>query len=327
MRETLRDIYDTLGRQIENIALERIVSSPGLTGVKLSNGTGGLCSTHRESCEEADPPAKDVRLPAPTGKSREKKIIDCINDAFGSIPSRKAVGMAIVNALSATCSRLVAPVGYEVRREIGFLSRAVLHDAAYTVVSGVLEPVVSSLRKAGTSFGVLGAGRASRKEDLAEWYIPPAMVSKRVGQADLLILAGTTLMDDGLEYLLSLRKREARVYVSGPAATMLPGAFFRRGVSALHGLVVTDPDTALDAIAGSAWDYILFGKGTEKVVMQPVPGKQERAAEKRQETVTTGRRPFHVSPERRRPGAETDASHRADGRYGYGVTRADGCKP
>jgi uncharacterized protein (DUF4213/DUF364 family) len=121
------------------------------------------------------------------------------------------------------------------------------------------------------------------------------MVTKRVRRADLLILAGTTLMDDSLEYLLSLRKQGAGVFVSGPAVSMLPTAFFRRGVSALHALMITDPDAVLDAIAGSGWDSILFGKGAQRVVIQPGQTRPERMAPQRYEGKRSGERALLAS--------------------------------
>ncbi len=49
---------------------------------------------------------------------------------------------------------------------------------------------------------------------------------------------------------------------------MLPEAFFRRGVSALGGILVTDADRILDVIAEAGSGYHFFGKGAERIIIQ-----------------------------------------------------------
>ena len=53
----------------------------------------------------------------------------------------------------------------------------------------------------------------------------------------------------------------------GPTASMLPDAFFRRGVTVIGGVVVTDADRVLNVIAEAGSGYHFFGKGAEKVVI------------------------------------------------------------
>ena len=49
----------------------------------------------------------------------------------------------------------------------------------------------------------------------------------------------------------------------GPTASMLPDAFFRRGVYAVGGVRVTDPDPLLDILAEGGSGYHFFGKYAE----------------------------------------------------------------
>ncbi|HOC46085.1 MAG TPA: DUF364 domain-containing protein, partial [Syntrophorhabdaceae bacterium] len=70
--------------------------------------------------------------------------------------------------------------------------------------------------------------------------------------------------------LLRMRRREARAVVVGPTVSMLPYAFFRRGVNAMGGILVTDADSVLDVLAEGGSGYHFFGKGADRIVIEPV---------------------------------------------------------
>jgi hypothetical protein len=50
LRETLCEIREMLGDTMEALTVERVVIGLFFTGVKLSNGTGGLCFTPVKAC-------------------------------------------------------------------------------------------------------------------------------------------------------------------------------------------------------------------------------------------------------------------------------------
>lgn len=84
----------------------------------------------------------------------------------------------------------------------------------------------------------------------------------------MLVVTGTTLINNTLEPLLALARPGASVVVVGPTASMLPGAFFRRGVTLLGGDRVTRPDELLDTIAEDGSGYHFFGKSAEKTIVR-----------------------------------------------------------
>jgi len=101
------------------------------------------------------------------------------------------------------------------------------------------------------------------------YYIHPELAAEKVSRADLLIVAGTTLINDMLEGLLHQRKPDAQVVAVGPTASGLPDAFLRRGVNVLGGVMVIEPDRVLDWIAEGGSGYHFFEKAADRIVRQP----------------------------------------------------------
>lgn len=100
------------------------------------------------------------------------------------------------------------------------------------------------------------------------YYLPADRASDCVPDADLLVITGVTILNGTLPGLLQMAKPGAEILVTGPTASMLPDAFFRRGVTLLGGIQVTKPDELLDIISEGGSGYHFFGKYAERTVIR-----------------------------------------------------------
>jgi uncharacterized protein (DUF4213/DUF364 family) len=83
----------------------------------------------------------------------------------------------------------------------------------------------------------------------------------------VLLITGTTLINDTLEELLALAKPAARVTMVGPTVSLLPDAFLRRGADILGTVRITDPGAFLDMLAEGGSGYHFLGRTAQKVVL------------------------------------------------------------
>lgn len=87
---------------------------------------------------------------------------------------------------------------------------------------------------------------ATLKPDELAHFRPDEDAGQVLPGADVVLITGTTLLNDTLENLLTLCHPNARVVVVvGPTAGLYPDAFLRRGVDVLDGVRVTAPDAFL----------------------------------------------------------------------------------
>ena len=73
-----------------------------------------------------------------------------------------------------------------------------------------------------------------------------------------MIITGASISNGTIDDLLSWTRPGARVIVTGPTASILPDALFKRNASIVSGVQVTDPDLALDLLAEGVGAYHLF---------------------------------------------------------------------
>jgi uncharacterized protein (DUF4213/DUF364 family) len=268
LTETIAAVTDILGRELDDIRLERAVIGLFFTGVKLTTGHTGACATPIKSIPEAVCcPSSAMAMPFP-GKIKGKPARDAIREAFSDHGIRRGVGIATVNALAELCwERRPHPL-VELRRGVDAFDVNVFRPDDQTVLVGAFVPFLKELKRRKQKFLVLEKDPDTLKAEEMPFFRPAKMAREVVPMADVLLVTGTTLLNDTLEDLLSWARPQARVTVVGPTVGLLPHAFLARGADILGGVKITRPDEFLDLLAEGGSGYHFFGRVAEKVVLQ-----------------------------------------------------------
>lgn len=270
LRESVEHVKKILGEEYYSITVDRAVIGLFFSGVKISSGHGGLCFTPiKEIPQAVCCPSSAAAMPL-SGRLSGRKVSSYIDDIFGGNILRKTLGIAALNALSTLCWDKVGTKGCELVKGVDAFDEVELTKGDKVVVVGALTPILKRLIKEEIDFRVLEMDSSTLKEHELPFYSPPSEADKYIPNADLLVITGVTLINNTLEGLLSLVKKGAKVIVTGPTASMLPDAFFKRGVTVLGGIIVTKPDEVLDVISEAGSGYHFFGKSAERLVIRDI---------------------------------------------------------
>ncbi|EGB15610.1 hypothetical protein DND132_2407 [Pseudodesulfovibrio mercurii] len=267
LAETITSIKAALGPRLDDIAVERVVVGIFFTGVKLTNGQGGLCFTPIKTIPEAVCCPSSARAMPNSGNLAGTPAAKIIDHMFSGNAMRRAIGIAVMNALSNTIWADRAPGDYVIRHNADPLDNYAYPEGGKAVVVGALVPYLKMLKQGNRDFSILEKDIRTLKPDEMDHFVPAEHAMEKVAEADLLIITGTTLINDTLEDLLATAKPSADVIVVGPTASMLPEAFFSRGVNAIGGVMATDPDRLLEVLGEGGSGYHFFGKSADRVVI------------------------------------------------------------
>ena len=278
LRETFAAIADILGPEAERLTVERAVIGLFFTGVKLSNGTTGACATPIKTIPEAVCcPSSAMAMPFP-GKLAGRPALDLAREALGPNGIRRAVGIAAMNALADTCWHRRPHPETELRLGVDAFDATIIEPDDKVVVVGAFVPFLRELRRRRQPFLVLEQDPATLKADELPFFRPAEQAETVVPEADVLLITGTTLINDTLEQLLALARPTARVTMVGPTVSLLPDAFLRRGADILGTVRITMPDRFLDTLAEGGSGYHFLGRSAQKVVLVRRTGAQAKAA-------------------------------------------------
>lgn len=267
LAETITGIRSLLGAEMNDITVERVVIGLFFTGVKLSDGSGGICFTPvKEIPEAVCCPSSASAMPS-SGKLKGQPVSYFLDKLAHDRPLEKAMSIAVLNALSASCWRKAPPEDYHVEFGTDPVDGLEIPEDALVVVIGALVPYLKMLKARKQPFHILEKDTRTLKPEEIPYFVPPERANEVISRADFLIVTGTTVLNDTLEGILNQVRPGAEVVLVGPTASMLPEAFFRRGVRAIGSIAVTDPDALLDILAEAGSGYHFYGKSAERLVV------------------------------------------------------------
>ena len=269
LRETVGMIVDAFGSDLEMIKIERAVFGLFFSGVKLSTGHGGVCYTPVKEMPEAVCCPSSARAMPLSGRLKGRTAAEFLEYIFDKNILKRTLGIAALNALSTLYWQLKPPTDYTIRYGYNAFDDVDPRRYDCSVVVGALVPMLKKLISADADFAVMEMDSRTLKGKELDHYLPPSEADKCVPKADLMVITGVTVLNDTLPGLLELRKPGAEIIVTGPTVSMLPDAFFKRGVTSLGGIVVTKPDELLDLLCEGGSGYHFFGKYAEQTVVRP----------------------------------------------------------
>jgi uncharacterized protein (DUF4213/DUF364 family) len=267
LRETLTAIPEILGSELDGLTVERAVIGLFFTGVKLSNGIAGTCATPIKTIPEAVCcPSSAMAMPFP-GKLRGRPALDLAEEALSDHGIRRALGIAAMNALADTCWRRRPYPEAELRLGIDAFDATEMRPGDNVVVVGAFVPFLRELKRRRQPFLVLEQDPATLKPEELPFFRPAEQAAAVVPGADVLLITGTTLLNNTLEELLRLARPTSRVTMVGPTVSLLPDPFLRRGADILGTVRITAPDELLDTLAEGGSGYHFLGRSAQKVVL------------------------------------------------------------
>jgi uncharacterized protein (DUF4213/DUF364 family) len=258
--------------KLDGLVVERAVLGLFFTGVKLNNGSGGLCATPVKEIPEAVCCPSSLKVMPLSGSLRGRPAHEYLDDLSSTNILKKTLGIAVLNALSAEYWLNGETDDYELSIGADAFDEISIDITKKTVVVGALVPLLKKLIAAKAPFTVLEKDPATLKPYEMPFYLSADRAAEVVPAADILVITGTTLLNGTLPGLLEMAKHGAEIVVAGPTASMLPDAFFRRGVTVLGGVLVTKADEALDVISEGGSGYHFFNKSAERLVVRRKQG-------------------------------------------------------
>jgi uncharacterized protein (DUF4213/DUF364 family) len=261
LEETADILGRLLGTEADEIAIEGIVIGVFFTGVKLSDGSGGVAYTptvelhdgSRSSKTAADRPA-----PLPLRGMRVREVLG----RGGSVMS-DLVRLVVMNALS---SRFVARGRYNVIYDTDAFDLLDPGRLGKVGMVGAIAPFLKRLKSIpGVDLSIIEKKPESLKAGDMRFYVPEGDVPAILSSCDTVIITGAAVSNGTIEGLLGHTRAGAMVVVTGPTVSFLPDVLFNKNVTIVSGVEVTDADAALDMLSEGVEVYHLFKRCLRKM--------------------------------------------------------------
>ncbi len=269
LTETIAALRERLPVPLSDITLEGVVVGVFFTGVKLSNGYGGICFTPVELIPQAVCCTTAASAMPYCGRMKGVNVEEILTHCSSPAPLVRAVIISVVNALSSWLFQTSPEGTYRVERDTDAFDLVdIVEPSRPVVVVGALWPVVHRLKSRGASYRIFELNRDALKEEELPYFVPPEGQDAALAQAGGVVMTGATLVTGTTEDLLSRIPAGIPVIIGGPSVSMIPDILFLRGVSAMGGIIVSDPDALLETIMQGGSGYHFFDKYAHKFTIR-----------------------------------------------------------
>jgi len=204
LAETIAAADQILGSDLDRITVERAVVGLFFTGVALSCGTTGACVTPQKSTLEPSCCPSSPAMVAFPDPLRGRPARELLAEAASPHPLRRAVGVAVLNALAESCWQRRPHPGVELLGGIDAFDAAAIAPGEHVVLVGAFIPFLRALKRLGQDYTLLERDSAMLKPEELPHFRPAAEAIAVVPRGDVVLITGSTLLNDTLDELLSL---------------------------------------------------------------------------------------------------------------------------
>jgi uncharacterized protein (DUF4213/DUF364 family) len=252
---------------LEEIRIDDLVIGIFFTGVKLSTGHAGVAFTPIGEIPEAVCcPTSAARMPQ-AGSLEGSPVSEIIQYSLDSNVLKSAIGVATLNALSAIIFESEDGREYQMVKDAdGF---DLLNIQPYETVSliGAFGPYIKRLKTMGNPFFIIEKNPQTLRLDEMKYFKPESEMRDALEKSSVVVMTGTAIVNHTIDHILSLLRNGIRAGIIGPTASMIPDAFFRRGVGIVAGVRISNPNLMIKVLKQGGSAYHLLKGCSEKIVL------------------------------------------------------------
>lgn len=235
------------------------------TAAQLSSGHTGVAFTPRDLSDTVCCPRSAAVAP-PSGRLAGQDAWTLADYALSTVPLRRAVGVAVLNALSALAMERHGVLGGRLLLGMDALEAAKVSAKDEVAMVGGFIPFIKALKGKVANLWVVDKHPEALKPDELPFWRPPEQAIETLSKASVVIITGSSLVEGGIEALLEAASAARRIILAGPTASPWPPTFFARGVHVLGGIRVLDGSRMLQIVSEGGSGYF-FQREAEKVCM------------------------------------------------------------
>jgi uncharacterized protein (DUF4213/DUF364 family) len=265
MMSVVQACLEDLGRLLadEDAVVSEVRIGVFYTAARLGSGHTGVAFTPRDLADTVCCPRSAAAAP-PAGRMGGLRALDLAGDSLSRSPLRRAVGVAVLNALSARAMDRYGTPGGRVIAGMDALDAARIERDDRVAMVGSFAPFIKALKGHGERLSVVDRHPEALKADERRHWVPAERAADVLALARIVILTGSALVEGGVDDLLASCRQARQVVLAGPTASPWPRPFFERGVTVLGGIRVLDGSRMLVLVSEGGSGYF-FDAIAEKV--------------------------------------------------------------
>jgi uncharacterized protein (DUF4213/DUF364 family) len=263
--ETIAMLEEKYPVLLKETSVADLVIGIFFTGVKLSSGHGGVAFTPAAEIPEAVCcPTSAARMPQ-AGHLDGRPTSELIRYALDRNVLKSAIGIAVLNAVSQSAMESDHRANYSVVKDADGFDILNVRNNDRVALIGAFTPYIRRLREMGNPFFIVEKNPRALKPDEMDLFRPESDLTETLERSDVIIMTGTAIVNHTIDAILTSVSKGKRTAIIGPTASMIPDAFFRRGVDVMAGVRILNADLMIKVLKQGGSAYHLLRQCSGKI--------------------------------------------------------------
>jgi uncharacterized protein (DUF4213/DUF364 family) len=178
---------------------------------------------------------------------------------------KSAIGVAAVNAISQWIIESEAENEYQIVKERDGFDLLEIQPGETVSLIGAFGPYIRRLKRMGNPFFIIEKNPQTLRPDEMKNFKPETGMASALEKSEVVVITGTAIVNHTIDPILSHRRGRQRTAIIGPTASMIPNAFFKRGVDIMAGVRIIEPDLMIKILKQGGSAYHLLKECSEKI--------------------------------------------------------------
>jgi len=263
--ETIDIIQEKRPTLLQEVFVDDLVIGVFFTGVKLSTGHAGVAFTPISEIPEAVCcPTTAARMPQ-AGNLEGRPVSEILKYSTDANVLKSAIGVATLNAVSQWIIDSSHGTKFQMVKDVdGFDFLKIQPEETISLI-GAFGPYIRRLKMMGNPFFIVEKNPQTLRPDEMKYFKPETEMSSAIQKSDAIIITGTAIVNHTIDAILSFVTNGKRTAIVGPTASMMPDAFFKRGVNVMAGVRILDSNLMIKILKQGGSAYHLLRECSEKI--------------------------------------------------------------
>ena len=269
MVSVIGETMEVIGRKYPDLLqqgwVDDLVIGVFFTGVKISSGHAGVAFTPIGEIPEAVCcPTTAARMPQ-AGKLERKPLSEILPYSLDGNVLKSAIGIAALNALSQSILESGRGQEYRVVKDADGFDLLEIRPHETVSLIGAFGPYIRRLKTMGNPFFIIEKNPQTLRPEEMKYFRPPSEMTTTLKKSDAIIITGTAIVNHTIDAILSSIGIGKRTGIIGPTASMIPDAFFKRGVQVMAGIQIKEPEGMIKILKQGGSGYHLLQECSGKI--------------------------------------------------------------
>jgi uncharacterized protein len=267
LEETYRLLKTKYFNQIEDLTISDVRIGVFLSAVLLSDGSCGVSSTITDTYVPCDKKSRDFGDFSPL-KIRGQKVLSLFEmDKKSNLTD--TLKTAVLNAIS---SKIISLSDYKIIENTDPIDLIDLNSKKTITIVGGFQTYIQRVSDTNNKLYVLELDENALSSEQKQYFVPANKYAEILPASDIIIITGSSLVNNTIDPLLASVSADAQVIVTGPSSSIIPDILFENKVKIIGATRITDPDLLFSIASEAGAGFHLFKYCAQKICI--VNGKK-----------------------------------------------------